>query len=125
MDPDYRRLVYTRYADDTLIGIIGSKAEATEIKAWLANYLKEQLGLELSTRKPSSPMPPKGFAFWAMTFAAGRETPPALSRQTGGSHQTHRRIPAKPPNPLQQNRSNSAKNTATSVDGAESNAANC
>jgi group II intron reverse transcriptase/maturase len=51
MDPDYRRLVYTRYADDTLIGIIGSKAEATEVKAWLAHYLKEQLGLELSDEK--------------------------------------------------------------------------
>ena len=27
MDPDYRRLRYCRYADDFLIGIIGSKAE--------------------------------------------------------------------------------------------------
>ena len=51
MDPDYRRLVYTRYADDTLIGIIGSKADAIEIKAWLGNYLREQLGLELSEEK--------------------------------------------------------------------------
>lgn len=51
MDPDYRRLVYTRYADDTLIGIIGSKAEARNVKAWLAQYLKEKLGLELSEEK--------------------------------------------------------------------------
>lgn len=51
MDPTYRRLVYTRYADDTLIGIIGTKADALEIKAWLATYLKEQLGLELSDEK--------------------------------------------------------------------------
>lgn len=51
MDPDYRRLVYTRYADDTLIGIIGTKAEAKEVKAWLAYYLKEKLGLELSEEK--------------------------------------------------------------------------
>ena len=51
MDPAYRRLVYTRYADDTLIGIIGTKADAMEVKAWLAHYLKEQLGLELSEEK--------------------------------------------------------------------------
>ncbi len=51
MDPDYRRLVYTRYADDTLIGIIGTKAEAKEVKAWLGDYLKEELGLELSEEK--------------------------------------------------------------------------
>ncbi len=51
MDPDYRRLIYTKNADDTLIGIIGTKAEAEEVKAWLAGFLKEKLGLELSQEK--------------------------------------------------------------------------
>jgi group II intron reverse transcriptase/maturase len=51
MDLDFRRLVYTRYADDALIGIIGTKAEALEVKAWLADYLKKELGLELSEEK--------------------------------------------------------------------------
>jgi group II intron reverse transcriptase/maturase len=31
-DPDFQRMTYCRYADDFLIGIIGSKAEATEVK---------------------------------------------------------------------------------------------
>ena len=31
-DPGYRRLRYLRYADDTLLGFAGPKAEAEEIK---------------------------------------------------------------------------------------------
>ena len=36
MDPGYRRLCYSRYADDHLLGFIGPKAEAEQIKAELA-----------------------------------------------------------------------------------------
>ncbi len=50
-DPGYRRLFYLRFADDTLFGIIGSRAEAVELKAWLSNYLKTELSLELSEEK--------------------------------------------------------------------------
>ena len=35
-DPGYRRLRYCRYADDTLLGFAGPKAEAEEIKRRLA-----------------------------------------------------------------------------------------
>jgi RNA-directed DNA polymerase len=31
LDPNYKRLLFCRYADDFLIGVIGSKAEAREI----------------------------------------------------------------------------------------------
>jgi len=51
MDPGYRRLRYIRYADDQLLGLIGSKAEAKEIKAALARFLREALGLELNAGK--------------------------------------------------------------------------
>lgn len=50
-DPDYRRLRYSRYADDFLLGFIGSKAEAEEIKGHLAEFLKTSLHLELSAEK--------------------------------------------------------------------------
>lgn len=50
-DPNYRRLRYVRYADDTLFGFIGSKAEAEEIKAKIASWLKENLKLDLSLEK--------------------------------------------------------------------------
>ena len=51
MDPGYRRLKYSRYADDHILGFIGPKAEAEEIKAKLATFLRETLGLELSAAK--------------------------------------------------------------------------
>ena len=51
MDPGYRRLFYIRYADDHLLGFIGPKAEAEEIKAKLAAFLRETLALELNADK--------------------------------------------------------------------------
>ena len=50
-DPEYRRLFYARYADDFLCAVIGTKAEAEELKAWLEDYLREELHLELSAEK--------------------------------------------------------------------------
>ena len=51
MDPGYRRLKYIRYADDHILGFTGPKAEAEEIKAGLAEFLRETLGLELNQQK--------------------------------------------------------------------------
>src|SRR5258707_2894493 len=50
-DPNFRRLRYCRYADDWLIGFIGPKAEAQEIKQQLEIFLREELHLELSKTK--------------------------------------------------------------------------
>lgn len=51
MDANYKRLKYVRYADDFLIGIIGSKEDAKTIKEDIKNFLNEQLALELSEEK--------------------------------------------------------------------------
>jgi len=51
MDPGYRRLKYLRYADDHILGFIGPKAEAEQIKARLAAFLRETLALELNQSK--------------------------------------------------------------------------
>jgi group II intron reverse transcriptase/maturase len=51
LDPGYRRLRYVRYADDVLLGFTGPKAEAEEIKRRLAQFLDEDLNLELSEEK--------------------------------------------------------------------------
>ena len=51
MDPGYRRLFYIRYADDHLLGFIGPKAEAEEIKMKLAAFLRATLALELNAAK--------------------------------------------------------------------------
>jgi len=50
-DPGYRRLRYTRYADDHLLGFTGPKAEAEAIKDQLARFLREELALELNPDK--------------------------------------------------------------------------
>lgn len=51
MDANYRRMKYARYADDFLVGIIGSKKDAQRIKADIKNFLAEKLHLELSDEK--------------------------------------------------------------------------
>lgn len=51
MDEGYRRLVYVRYADDWLCGVIGSKNDAETIKADFKKFLSEKLQLELSDEK--------------------------------------------------------------------------
>ena len=50
-DPGCRRLRYCRYADDHLLGFTGPKAEAEEIKQRLAEFLRDDLKLELSRDK--------------------------------------------------------------------------
>jgi len=50
-DPGFRRLRYTRYADDFLLGFIGPKAEAEQIKESLRTFLRDTLKLELSKDK--------------------------------------------------------------------------
>jgi group II intron reverse transcriptase/maturase len=50
-DPRYRRLRYARYADDHLIGFVGPKAEAEQIKQRLTQFLRDDLKLELSQEK--------------------------------------------------------------------------
>ena len=51
MDPGFRRLRYMRYADDHILGFVGPRAEAEEIKAKLAKFLRETLHLELNESK--------------------------------------------------------------------------
>lgn len=47
----YKSLQYVRYADDFIIGIIGSKQDAENLKSELTVFLKEKLGLILSAEK--------------------------------------------------------------------------
>lgn len=51
MDEDFRRMRYVRYADDFLIGVIGSKEECVKIKADVKDFLYKRLKLELSDEK--------------------------------------------------------------------------
>ena len=51
MDKNYRKIQYTRYCDDFLIGVIGSKEDAIKIKQDIKEFLLNELKLELSDEK--------------------------------------------------------------------------
>ena len=51
MDVNFRRLKYVRYADDFLIGVIGTKNECETIKADITKFMQEKLRLEMSQEK--------------------------------------------------------------------------
>nr|WP_295077068.1 reverse transcriptase domain-containing protein [uncultured Roseateles sp.] len=50
-DSEYRRLRYIRYADDFLIGVVASKAEAKEIMSEVSAFVEGELKLEISAEK--------------------------------------------------------------------------
>lgn len=47
----YKKIQYNRYADDFVIGVIGSKRDAEKIKEDVRIFLKERLHLEMSEEK--------------------------------------------------------------------------
>jgi group II intron reverse transcriptase/maturase len=50
-DPNFARLRYVRYADDSLLGWMGTKAEADTIKQRVGHFLLDRLVLEMSEEK--------------------------------------------------------------------------
>jgi len=50
-ETSYKSLQYVRYADDFLIGVIGSKADAEKLKQDLTVFLQDRLKLTLSAEK--------------------------------------------------------------------------
>ena len=50
-DPHFKRVLYCRYADDFLIGVIGSKQDAEVMKADIGQFLQKKLKLTLSDEK--------------------------------------------------------------------------
>ena len=51
LDADFKRIQYNRYADDFVVGVIGSKQDAIYIKEDLRRFLSEKLKLTLSEEK--------------------------------------------------------------------------
>src|SRR3546814_20422673 len=63
MDPGYRRLRYCRYADDFMIGVIGSKEDARSVFAAVRAFLTEALALTVSEEKNGIRTASDGAAF--------------------------------------------------------------
>lgn len=62
-DPNFRRLYYCRYADDFILGLIGSKEEANRITSLITTFLKEVLKLDTAEEKTGIQHSKKGIAF--------------------------------------------------------------
>lgn len=48
---NYKSVKYIRYADDFIIGVIGSKTDAEKIKSDIKKFLAEKLKLRMSEQK--------------------------------------------------------------------------
>ena len=62
-DPNYKRLRYVRYADDFVLGVIGSKAEAKRIMKEIKSFINEELKLNVAERKTGIRHAKKGTRF--------------------------------------------------------------
>jgi group II intron reverse transcriptase/maturase len=62
-DPNYKRVYYSRYADDTLIGIIGTKEDAQEIMEKVKEFLQNKLNLPISEEKSEIEHATQGMIF--------------------------------------------------------------
>lgn len=51
LDEKFKKIQYNRYADDFIVGVIGSKQDALKIKEDIRRFLAEQLKLTLSDEK--------------------------------------------------------------------------
>jgi len=91
MDPNFRRLRYCRYADDFLIGVIGSKAEARQVMANVQDFLCERLKLAVSPEKSGITTASKGAPFLGFHVCAFTlHTPGSMTRRVRGDGRTLR-----------------------------------
>lgn len=89
MQKDYRRLHYVRYADDWLIGIIGTKEECEQIKREIGRYLKDELHLTLSEEKTLITNAKEKAHFLGYDVSVRKSTSPAAYRNAKGCLQRH------------------------------------
>ncbi|WP_258600457.1 reverse transcriptase domain-containing protein [Mesorhizobium sp. AR10] len=91
LDPNYRRLRYCRYADDFVIGVIGSKEDARRVMAEVRTYLAETLKLEVSAEKSGIRKADEGAIFLGYelkTYGDGR-----TKRMVKGGRAVTMRVP--------------------------------
>jgi group II intron reverse transcriptase/maturase len=74
-DEGYKRLSYCRYADDYVISIIGSKADAEHIQQEVKRFIQETLKLEIAEEKSHIRHSKQGVIFvgyWIKTYSGAR-----------------------------------------------------
>ena len=76
MDPNFKKLVYVRYADDWIIGVRGSYSDCTSLLSEIRTFLTNKLKLNLSDEKTLITNANKGKAMFLGTqiFRARHQT---------------------------------------------------
>ncbi len=69
LDPNYKRLRYCRYADDFVIGIIGSKYDAITVRDKIQKFIEINLQLEIAHEKSHIVSGSKGARFLGYNIA--------------------------------------------------------
>jgi hypothetical protein len=75
-DTQYKRLQYVRYADDFLIGVIGSKSDCESLRLDIRNFLEDSLKMKLNIDKTKITHAREDMALFLGTNV--RITPPSL-----------------------------------------------
>lgn len=74
-DSGYKRLYYCRYADDYVIGIIGSRTDAEEVRQRVKQFIQDTLNLSIAEEKSHICHSKEGVTFlgyWLKTHSAER-----------------------------------------------------
>jgi hypothetical protein len=93
-DPGFVRIRYVRYADDWLIGVIGSHQLAEEIKERVGEFLKDKLALTLSqdkTKITNARTQEAEFLGYRIRKGRGRDTQKTKKSKNGSGRESKRR----------------------------------
>lgn len=89
-DPNFKRLMYLRYADDFVILVSGSNNDAIFIKQMVANVLARKCGLELNREKTVITATKDGFEFLGAHCIRTSALSAGMSRSKAGNPARYR-----------------------------------
>lgn len=90
-DDGYKRLVYCRYCDDFVAGVIGSREEAQEIMGTVGTFLERELKLQIADEKTGIQKGKEGMEFLSYRIRTQR-TPKIIRIKINGIHLRRRSI---------------------------------
>ena len=91
-DTNYRRMQYVRYADDFIVGIIGSKQDAVETLQKVKDFLERELSLELAEDKTCIRHAESGVLFLGYEIKTYRNWNRLRKMTVNGTHTLRRTI---------------------------------
>jgi len=92
LDPTFRRLRYCRYADDTLVGIIGSRHDAEEVMEGMKEFTTNTLHLSIAENKSKISHAPEGTIFLGYEVISRTTAKVKRIKSRNGIHAAHRTV---------------------------------